>query len=259
MTQDERLNFLLTELLNEESPYKGMEIPAAPEDKKALLRSLMNVRRPIPIGDSFLKIQDAYLHEELKACGITHLADLEPVSPNTYLWQGDITVLEADAIVNAANSQMLGCFIPCHKCIDNAIHTFAGIQLRLFCAGMMRRQGHAENAGQAKITPSFNLPGKYIIHTVGPIIHGRLTAQDCRLLEKCYYSCLELAEQHHVDSIAFCCISTGEFCFPNAKAAQIAINTVQEYREQSHSKMKVIFNVFKETDYEIYKKLLRTD
>ena len=154
---------------------------------------------------------------------------------------------------------MLGCFCPNHGCIDNAIHTFAGVQLRLTCADLMKQQCHEEETGNAKITPAYNLPCRYVLHTVGPIVHGNLTKKDKELLASCYQSCLELAERNGLKSIAFCCISTGEFHFPNDKAAQIAVETVKRYKEQTHSKIEVIFNVFKELDYNIYKELLRAD
>lgn len=167
--------------------------------------------------------------------------------------------MRCDAIVNAANSQMLGCFCPCHGCIDNAIHTFAGVQLREACAELMQEQGHEEETGKAKITPACNLPCKYVLHTVGPIIRGRLTKRDEELLASCYRSCIELAEENGVTSLAFCCISTGEFHFPNDKAAEIAVQTVKLYKEKTKSNMEVIFNVFKDMDYKIYRKLLITD
>lgn len=188
--------------------------------------------------------------------GITDLADLTPVQEGLYLWQGDITTLKCDAIVNAANSQMLGCFVPCHGCIDNAIHTYAGVQLRLACAELMRTQNHEEPTGRAKITPAYNLPCQYVLHTVGPIIRGRLTKREEELLASCYCSCLELAGKNGVRSIAFCCISTGEFRFPNERAAEIAVETVKAYRQETQSGIEVIFNVFKQMDYEIYRNLL---
>ena len=212
---------------------------------------------PLPATDEFLAIQDTYLQEEVHQKGITNVDDLQPLQQGIYLWQGDITTLKCDGIVNAANSQMLGCFCPNHGCIDNAIHTFSGVQLRLACAELMRKQGHEEETGKAKITPAYNLPCRYVLHTVGPIIRGRLTKQDCELLASCYRSCLELAEQNRLNSIAFCCISTGEFHFPNDKAAKIAIQTVKDYKKETQSSMEVIFNVFKELDYDIYRKLLR--
>ena len=259
MTQTERRKYLITALLNEQPQYSEIEIPTSEQEQKILLRSLFNIRMPLPVNNKFLTIQDTYLQEEVRQKGITSVVDLQPLQDGLYLWQGDITTLQCDGIVNAANSQMLGCFCPNHGCIDNAIHTFAGVQLRLACAELMRKQGHEEKTGKAKITPAFNLPCKYVLHTVGPIIRGRLTTQDCDLLASCYRSCLELAEQNNLKSIAFCCISTGEFHFPNDKAAEIAIQTVKEYKAQTHSRIEVIFNVFKEFDYNIYRELLRAD
>lgn len=256
MTQEERRLYLIRELLREQPEYADMEIPADEQQQKNLLRSLFNVRMPKPAAAAFLEVQDTYLREETEKKGITDLADLTPVQEEIYLWKGDITTLRCDAIVNAANSQMLGCFCPCHGCIDNAIHTYSGIQLRAACADLMEKQGRAERTGSAKITPAYNLPCKYILHTVGPIIRGWLTQKDEDLLASCYRSCLELAEQNGVQSIAFCCISTGEFHFPNDKAAEIAVQTVKEYKAQKNSKMEVVFNVFKETDYNIYRGLL---
>ncbi len=216
----------------------------------------MNVRVPQQISDDFLTMQDEYLREELAQKGITDIADLSPIADGMYLWQGDITTLRCDAIVNAANSGMTGCYVPCHRCIDNCIHTYAGIQLRLECAAIMGEQGHEEETGRAKITGAYNLPCKYVLHTVGPIISGLLTEQDEELLASCYRSCLELAEQHGIQSIAFCCISTGEFHFPNDRAAEIAVQTVRQFKEQQSGEMKVIFNVFKDVDYKIYWNLL---
>ncbi len=161
--------------------------------------------------------------------------------------------------MNAANSGMTGCYVPCHACIDNCIHTYAGVQLRLECAGIMRGQGHEEPTGQAKITRAYNLPCDYVLHTVGPIIEGHVTAEDERLLASCYRSCLELAEQNGVKSVAFCCISTGVFHFQNQRAAEIAVETVQRYKAETGSGIKVIFNVFKDTDRKIYERLLGAD
>lgn len=259
MNQTERRIFLIKELLQEQPKYADMQIPENAGEQKRLLRSLFNIRMPEPVSEKFLQVQDEYLQEETARKGITLLEDLTPEQDNLYLWQGDITTLACDAIVNAANAQLLGCFCPCHGCIDNAIHTFAGVQLRLACADIMRRQQHEEETGQAKITPAFNLPCKYVLYTVGPIVQGRLTESDRTLLASCYRSCLALAEQNAVKSIAFCCISTGEFHFPNDRAAEIAIRTVREYKRQTESKLAVIFNVFKDADYDIYKKLLRAD
>lgn len=256
MTQAKKREYLITELLKELPEYGSIKIPTNETEQKKLLRSLFNIRMPLPVSDDFIAVQDEYLREETRQKGITSLDDLDPIQPDVYLWQGDITTLACDAIVNAANSEMLGCFCPCHGCIDNAIHTFAGVQLRLKCAEIMKKHIHKEETGKAKITPAYNLPCKYILHTVGPIIGGRLTRQDCDLLASCYRSCLELAEQNDIQSIAFCCISTGEFHFPNDTAAEIAIKTVKDFKGHSHSKIKVVFNVFKDIDYKIYRRLL---
>lgn len=259
MTQTERRKYLIASLLKEQPQLLNIEIPDNEQDQKILLRSLFNIRMPKPVSDEFLEIQDAYLKEETHRKGITHLSDLKPVQKDLYLWRGDITTLECDGIVNAANSQMLGCFHPNHGCIDNAIHTFSGVQLRLACAHMMKRQGHEEETGKAKITPAFNLPCQYVLHTVGPIISKRLSRKDCKELASCYRFCLKLADEKGLKSIAFCCISTGEFHFPNEKAAQIAIETVKQYKKETNSRIEVIFNVFKEQDYRNYKDLLKAD
>ena len=257
MTQNERLDYLLRCLLAERRGYADIRVPDDLSEKRKLLRSLMNVRPPVPASAEFLEIQDAYLTERLAERGITRLEDLKPVQPGLYLWQGDITTLGADAIVNAANRQMLGCFVPCHGCIDNAIHTYAGVQLRLECAGIMERQGHEEETGHAKITKAYNLPCRFILHTVGPIIYGSVSEADRELLADCYRSCLELAAGSGLCSVAFCCISTGEFHFPNELAAQIAIQTVTDWQRQHSNQIEVIFNVFKDSDREIYERLLR--
>ena len=259
MTQTERRLYLIAALLKEQPQFPKIEIPCDELEQKRLLRSLFNIRMPKPVTEEFLMVQDAYLQEEIRRKGITALSDLEPVSKEIYLWRGDITTLKCDAIVNAANSQMLGCFCPNNGCIDNAIHTFAGVQLRLACRVLMKQQGHEEETGKAKITPAYNLPSRYVIHTVGPIVYGGLTKKDKDLLASCYRSCLELAERKGLKSIAFCCISTGEFHFPNDKAAQIAIKTVKRYKEETQSEIEVIFNVFKKLDYNIYKRLLKAD
>ncbi|MBP3360619.1 MAG: protein-ADP-ribose hydrolase [Clostridia bacterium] len=258
MTQSEKRIFLINRLIAEQDEYSHISIPTNEVEQKKLLRSLMNVRIPKPVSDEFLKIQDEYLHAEIAEKGITDISDLEPIKDGIYLWQGDITTLKCGAIVNAANSRMLGCFVPCHKCIDNAIHTYAGIQLREECEQLMQTQGYDEPTGKAKITKAYNLPCDYIIHTVGPIVSGKLTKTDCELLTSCYKTCLETAERNNIKSIAFCCISTGEFHFPNDKAAEIAVNTVNEYLKNSDIE-KVIFNVFKNIDYEIYREFLGTN
>ena len=257
MNQNERRIFLIQELLKENKRYEDMEIPQDFEEQRTLLRALMNVRIAKNVDDEFIKVQDEYLKEEIKRKGIVDIDDLKPIKDGIYLWQGDITTLRCDVIVNAANSGMTGCYVPNHRCIDNCIHSFAGVQLRLECDEIMTKQGYSEPTGQAKITKSYNLPCKYIIHTVGPIINGKLTSKDCDLLESCYKSCLELAVKNNLDSIAFCCISTGEFHFPNDKAAQIAVKTVEEFMKKETSLKKVIFNVFKDMDKEIYRKLLK--
>ena len=256
MNQSEKRLFLIQSLLNERPSCQKQIIPADSERQKILLRGLMNVRRPVRIGADFLQVQDAYLQDETAAKGITDIADLTPIQPGLYLWQGDITTLKCDAIVNAATSGMTGCYIPNHRCIDNAIHTFAGVELRLTCEQLMEQQGYPEPTGQAKITPAFNLPCRYVLHTVGPIISGIVTKEDKELLASCYRSCLELAAENGLESVAFCCISTGEFHFPNDLAAEIAVRTVKEYLKKQTSVKKVILNVFKDLDKAIYEKLL---
>ena len=259
MNQEERRRYLIEELLRERPSCRRQEVPADADRQKVLLRGLMNVRHPAATSKEFLEVQDDYLQEELAAKKITRLSELFPMRDGIYLWRGDITTLECGAIVNAANSGMTGCYQPCHNCIDNCIHTYAGVQLRLKCAEIMARQGYEEPTGQAKITPAYNLPCEYVIHTVGPIVQGKLTQEHCALLESCYRSCLDLADENGVGSIAFCCISTGVFMFPNDKAAEIAVDTVQKYKAKTGSKIEVIFNVFKEQDERIYRELLRED
>ncbi len=259
MIQEKRRKYLITALINEQPQYAGIKIPHSKHEQEKLLRSLFNIRPPLPADNEFLTVQDDYLQEMARQKGITTLEDLQPVLPGIYLWKGDITTLKCDAVVNAANSRMLGCFIPCHSCIDNAIHSAAGVQLRLECAEIMKRQGREETTGNAKITKAYNLPCRYVIHTVGPIIHGAISSQDCDLLASCYWSCMETADRNSLKNIAFCCISTGEFHFPNDRAAEIAIQTVAKYKKQVQSNLEVIFNVFKETDYDIYRKILLSD
>ena len=244
MTQNERLDFLINHLISEDNRYSNIVIPKDSEEKFNLFRSLVNVREPKQISNEFIKLQDDYLQERLTEINFdVSVKDI-------------YSTLKCGAIVNAANSAMLGCFVPCHKCIDNAIHTFSGVQLRLECNRIMKLQGHKEQTGAAKITKSYNLPCDYILHTVGPIVYGHLTDEHCKLLASCYRSCLELAEANGVKSIAFCCISTGEFHFPNDIAAQIAVETAKDYLKHSELE-RVIFNVFKDTDKKIYEKLLR--
>ena len=256
MTQAERRLFLIRSLMEEKTEYRDLRVPKDAQGQRQLLRSLMNVRLPGAIGGEFLAVQDAYLRQELAEDGVTQAEDLRPVRGDLCLWQGDITRLQCGVIVNAANSGMTGCYIPCHACIDNCIHTYAGIQLRLDCARLMVAQGREEPTGQAQITRAYNLPCDYVLHTVGPIVEGSVTAEDERLLASCYRSCLELAEQHNVKSIAFCCISTGVFHFPGERAAEVAVAAVERYKKETGSGIKVIFNVFKDTDRKIYEQIL---
>lgn len=257
MKHEEQRKWLIQHLLDEDSHYRQYSIPADEQEQKDLLRSLMNVRMPKAISKEFLAIQDEYLTEENAQGTITDIADLTPTTQDEriYLWQGDITALKVDAIVNAANSQMCGCFRPMHNCVDNIIHSKAGIELRLRCNDIMRAQGHEEPNGKAKITPGYNLPCQYVLHTVGPIVEGRLQKKHEEQLASCYRSCLELAQQYGVQSIAFCCISTGVFMFPNKRAAEIAVQTVRQYYEETGSQMKVVFNVFKDEDLAIYNEI----
>lgn len=268
MTQEERLEFLIQSLIQESPEYQGHNDQLrqfSPSEAPGILRSLMNLRPPRPATEEFLDIQDAYLREESRRRGIVELDTIPTIRESLHstcrhadqisLWQGDITRLKVSAIVNAANSQMLGCFVPCHGCIDNAIHSAAGIQLREECAAIMNRQRYPEAAGRAKITGAYNLPCRYVIHTVGPIVGWELTENDCELLRSCYRSCMELADAHHLESLAFCCISTGEFHFPGGRAAEIAVNTVGECLEHSGLR-RVIFNVFRNQDREFYESLL---
>lgn len=257
MTQEERRIYLIKNLISEHPRYADIQIPTDADEQKRLLRSLMNVRLAAPVDKEFLQIQDEYLQLANEEKGIVHIEDMTERQPDIYIWKGDITRLGVDAIVNAANSGMTGCYQPCHNCIDNCIHTFAGIELRNFCEDMMQEQGYEEPTGQAKLTPAYNLPCDYVIHTVGPIVRGKLTHRDEDLLKSCYEACLKLADQNGIKSIAFCCISTGVFCFPNQRAAEIAVQTVRDYKRQNDSDVKVIFNVFKDEDERIYNELLR--
>lgn len=260
-SEKEKIDLLLRALLRERPEYVGITIPASITGKRDLLRSLMNVRMPSPLTEELMAIQDDELSEQRREKGVVKLDSIppSPLYPKLRLWQGDITRLGVDAIVNAANSRMLGCFIPMHRCIDNAIHSAAGMQLREECASIMDAQGHEEPTGKAKITRGYNLPAEWVIHTVGPIVYGEQPSrEDCRLLADCYRNCLTLADERGVHSIAFCCISTGEFHFPHDEAAEIAVTTVREYIDcHSDSSLDaVVFNVFQNTDYDLYKKLL---
>ena len=246
-----------------------MRIPSDLQGKRDLFRALRNVRMPKPVSEEFLRLQDEELQEQLRERGVVTVDDIiagcrdavHPVSTTGrfVLWQGDITRLKVDAIVNAANSQMLGCFHPLHKCIDNAIHSAAGVQLREECHQLMLQQGHPEETGTAKITKAYNLPCKYVIHTVGPIIpNGIPTEFQKEQLASCYRSTMACADENGLESVAFCCISTGEFRFPNELAAEIAVKTVKDYllAHPNTSIKHVVFNVFKDVDKEIYQRLL---
>lgn len=257
MNQAERRRFLIDAFITERPELRGAEIPSGKNEQRRLLRALLNTRQPGLPSDEVLDIQDAYLQERIAENGITPLGDLAPVRPHLYLWQGDITTLACDAIVNAANSGMTGCWAANHICIDNCIHTFAGVQLRWECAQIMDRQGHPESTGQAKITAGYNLPAKHVIHTVGPIANGHVTAEDERLLASSYKSCYELAKKSGQRSIAYCCISTGVFGFPQEAATRIAVATVAELQAADPEPLDVVFNVFLDSDLAIYRQLLR--
>ncbi len=264
MNRREQLQYL-NQFLLAEMPQFQEQADAVPDDdisQRRLLRSLMNVRPPLPLSPDFLKVQDALLSAEALEKGIVDADRLPPVSsdPRLAIWQGDITRLRTDAIVDADNSALLGCFVPCHGCIDNAIHSAAGLQLRDECYRLMLAQGHTEPNGSAKLTGGYNLPARYVLHTVGPIVQRRVSRKDRSDLAACYHSCLQLAAAHNLQSVAFCCISTGEFHFPNQEAAEIAVRTVKEFLNQQTSSIeKVIFNVFKNSDLKIYRHLLETD
>ena len=256
MNRSDNLDFILTQLMTDTGHQYS--IPATLAEKQRMMRALMNIRQPIPASEQFLEAQDAELRAQAQDSGVVTVE-----GEGLQLWQGDITRLQVDAIVNAANSQMLGCWAPLHNCIDNCIHSAAGIQLRQECHEQMLRQGHEEPTGQARITLGYNLPSKHVIHTVGPIVpNGAVpTVEQDGQLASCYRSCLDIAEENRLQSIAFCCISTGVFNFPNQRAAEIAVTTVKEWLS-SHKAMtirQVIFNVFLDKDYDIYQRLLTQD
>jgi O-acetyl-ADP-ribose deacetylase (regulator of RNase III) len=260
----DNLDYILNCLVEEQPEYRHLNISSDLSGKRRLMRSLMNSRPPVPASENLLQAQDEELLKQLKEKGIVEInqAIVSPADNRIKLWQGDITVINVDAIVNAANSKMLGCFVLLHGCIDNAIHSAAGIQIRLECNELMKKQGYPEPTGSSKITKGYNLPAKYVIHTVGPIIYGLEASQkEGNQLADCYRSCLQLTDENKLRSIAFCCISTGEYRFPNQLAAEIAIRTVREYFElyPSSGIETVVFNVFKDNDYFIYRKLLKFD
>ena len=265
MTQNERREYLINYLLKEDKKIFRQRIPDQREEQEKLLRSLMNVRLPKPVSEEFLKIQDDYLKERNLERGITDIEDLKPVSSDKrlYIWQGDITRLQVGAIVNAANSQMLGCFVPCHRCIDNAIHSAAGVELRAECSRQMNQKrirygrSYEEPTGQAMVTGGYNLPAEHVIHTVGPIVYYEVTDKLRQDLKNCYESVLNCCLENNIRSVAFCCISTGVFRFPQEKAAEIAVETVKRFLEQDDTVEQVIFNVFTDRDLELYRRQLK--
>lgn len=260
MNQAERRVWLINTLLNERPDGRGVAVPAGVSEQRDLLRALMNVRSPEALATEVLDIQDAYLQQRLVERGGATDAGALPYRNRIAVWRGDITLLKADAIVNAANGQMLGCFVPGHHCIDNAIHTYAGMQLRLMCASLMDKQGHEEPTARVKVTSAFNLPSSHIFHTVGPIVPSHKPGpREELLLRRCYTSCLEEATRRKLDTLAFCCISTGVFGYPQQAAARVAVDAVRHHLAHNDSNLKVIFNVFLASDESIYRDLLQTD
>ena len=252
----EKLDFLIDYLIKENKNIDIKEIPQNISDKKRLYRSLCNIREPLPISKEYIEIENDFLTTANIRKGIIDSNNI--IQFTKYkgtpicLWQGDITTLKIDAIVNAANSQGLGCFIPCHKCIDNAIHSASGVQLRLECNKIMQEIGVLQT-GKAFITSGYNLPSKYVIHTVGPIIYGEVTEKEMLELKNCYINSLEIAKENNIKTIAFPCISTGEFRFPKELAAKIAIETIKEHLDTNEEYFeKIIFNVFSDEDYSFY-------
>ena len=263
MNRTEQLRYLNEALLAEMPRYRewAADFPRDDTAQRRLLRSLMNLRPPMPMSPEFLAVQDALLSAETAEKGVVDGEALPATAadPRLVLWQGDITRLRVDAIVNAANSALLGCFVPCHGCIDNAIHSAAGLQLREACFRLMEVQDHPEPSGRAKLTKGYNLPARYVLHTVGPIIRDRATGEDREELASCYRACLTLAAEKRLRSVALCCISTGEFHFPNREAAVLAVRTVKEFLQRPTLIQRVIFNVFKQQDADIYRALLGPD
>lgn len=255
MTQEEKLNYLVEGLASE---YDNIVVPDTYVEKRYLLRALMNLHTVTKISCDWLKVQDDFLQEEAREKAIVDVSLLPSVKCDSRicLWQGDITRIKADAIVNAANSTLLGCFHPNHGCIDNAIHSAAGLQLRSACKNIMDTQLDPEPAGCGKITSGYNLPAKYVIHSVGPIVDGKLNQKHCTDLISCYRTCMELGVENKCRSIAFCCISTGEYHFPNQRAAELAVDTVRKALDEMPDIRQVIFNVYKDIDYDIYEQLL---
>ena len=263
MTQQERLDYLVEAFKADSEEYKALQVPSDTEGKQRILRSLMNIRMPGSIPEDTLKVQDAYLKGRAEEKGIVTLEDIPAINGVLSIWQGDITRLAVDAVVNAANSQMLGCFVPMHTCIDNCIHSFAGIQLRLECnrqMNLLREQygaDYEQPAAAPMLTDAYNLPAKKVIHIVGPIVERELTEDLEKQLADCYLNTLDLCLEDNLKSVAFCCISTGVFRFPNKRAAEIAVKTVTDWLNAHEGAMdRVIFNVFKDEDREIYEQLL---
>ncbi len=262
-TQDQRLDYLVEEFKTDSGEYKNLRTPADQEGKRRILRSLMNIRMPRELPDELLAVQDEYLSGRAEEKGIVRLSDIPIIRDELSIWQGDITRLEVDAIVNAANSQMLGCFIPMHTCIDNCIHTFAGVQLRAECNRQMDQlrirygRDYEQPTAVPMLTDAYNLPAKKVIHIVGPIVQNRLTPSLEKDLADCYRNTLDMCLENGLKSVAFCCISTGVFHFPNKKAAEIAVSTVRDWIAANPEIMeRVIFNVFKDEDREYYEALL---
>lgn len=259
----------LEKLKEDSTEYKQLKTTGyTEEEKKNAIRSLMNIRMPREISEELLQLQDNYLKKELTQKGVVTLEEIPVVKgqPGISLWQGDITRLKVGAIVNAANSQMLGCFVPCHRCIDNAIHSAAGMQLREECDHIMKERrirygrSYEEPVGTATLTAGYHLPCDYVIHTVGPIVYGELNDALCEDLRNCYENVLKCCVEHQIRSVAFCCISTGEFHFPNDTAAEIAVETVTDFLKIHSGRLdRVIFNVFKDMDREIYEAILQKE
>ena len=261
--QEQRLKDLVEAFKIDSGEYKDLETPKDTKSRRELLRSLMNIRMPGALPEEVLQIQDDYLKARAEEKGPVCLEDIPQIKEGISLWHGDITRLAADAIVNAANSQMLGCFIPMHTCIDNCIHTYAGVQLRAECSRKMEQlrsrfgRNYEQPTGVPMLTEGYNLPAKKVIHVVGPIVQGALTPGLEQDLEDCYRNTLEMCAENGLKSVAFCCISTGVFRFPNKRAAEIAVKTVTEWMKEHPGKMeRVIFNVFKEEDRVLYEGLL---
>ena len=263
MTQEERLDYLVEEFKTDSVQYKDLQTPDDIEGKRRILRSLMNIRMPKMLPEAVLKTQDEYLTERVNEKGVVALSDIPEIRDGLSIWQGDITRLAVDAIVNAANSQMLGCFVPMHTCIDNCIHTFAGVQLRAECARQMEQlknrygRDYEQPTAVPMLTGAYNLPAKRVIHIVGPIVKDGLTPELEKDLAYCYRNTLDMCRENGIKSVAFCCISTGVFRFPNKQAAEIAVKTVMEWMAENSGEMnRVIFNVFKDEDKEYYEQLL---